>query len=120
MTSKQASKNRWRKGFFGVFSLPKIGCLDLLAGLSYSFLAYFSVTLCHNEGRSAYKKRCRNAPKKLAILKQLRTNLKAKHEKGAGTPFPRVPAPLHPWPVRWTQYGCIHRCQNIRSDRKTR
>ena len=30
-------------------------------------------------------------PKKLAILKQLRTNLKTKHEKGVGTPFPRVP-----------------------------
>jgi len=35
-------------------------------------------------------------PKKLAILKQLRTNLKAKHEKGVGMPFPRVPAQLHP------------------------
>jgi len=35
--------------------------------------------------------------KKLAILKQLQTNLKAKHEKGVGTPFPRIPAPLHPW-----------------------
>jgi len=35
-------------------------------------------------------------PKKLATLKQLRTRFKAKHEKGVGTPFPRVPAPLHP------------------------
>jgi len=34
--------------------------------------------------------------KKLAILKQLQTNLKSKHEKGVGTPFPRVPAPVHP------------------------
>jgi len=30
-------------------------------------------------------------------LKQLRTNLKPKHEKGVGTPFPHVPVPLHPW-----------------------
>jgi len=35
--------------------------------------------------------------KKTAILKQLRTHFKAKHEKGAGTQFPRVPAPLHLW-----------------------
>ena len=33
---------------------------------------------------------------KIAILKQLRTHFKAKREKGVGTPFPRVPAPLHP------------------------
>jgi len=33
----------------------------------------------------------RNAPKKLAILQQLRTHFKEKHEKGVGTPFPRVP-----------------------------
>jgi len=30
-------------------------------------------------------------PKKLAILKQLRTHFKAKYEKGVATPFPRVP-----------------------------
>jgi len=30
-------------------------------------------------------------------LKQLQTHFKAQHEKGVGTPFPRVPAPLHPW-----------------------
>jgi len=35
--------------------------------------------------------------KKLAISKQLQTHFKAKHEKGVGTPFPRVSAPLHPW-----------------------
>jgi len=34
---------------------------------------------------------------KIAILKQLQAHFKAKCEKGAGTPFPRVPAPLHPW-----------------------
>jgi len=33
---------------------------------------------------------------KTAILKQLQTHFKAK--KGVGTPFPRVPAPLHPCP----------------------
>jgi len=33
---------------------------------------------------------------KIAILKQLQTHFKAKREKGVGTPFPRVPAPLHP------------------------
>jgi len=43
------------------------------------------------------KKRCGNAPKKRAFLKQLQTHFKAKHEKGMVTPFPRVPAPLHPW-----------------------
>jgi len=30
-------------------------------------------------------------PKQLAILKQLRTNLKAKHEKGVRTPFHAFP-----------------------------
>jgi len=30
---------------------------------------------------------------------QLQTHFKAKREKGEGTPFPRVPAPLHTWPV---------------------
>jgi len=34
---------------------------------------------------------------KIAILKQLQTHFKAKREKGVGMPFPRVPAPLHPW-----------------------
>jgi len=33
---------------------------------------------------------------KTAILKQLKTRFKAKREKGVTTPFPRVPAPLHP------------------------
>jgi len=33
---------------------------------------------------------------KLAILNQLQIHFKAKHEKGVGTPFPRVPAPLIP------------------------
>jgi len=44
---------------------------------------------------SAYKRGMGTQPKKLAILKQLRTHFKAKLEKGVGTPFPRVPA-LHP------------------------
>jgi len=35
-------------------------------------------------------------PKKLAILKLLRIHFKSKHEKGVGTPFPLVPAPLNP------------------------
>jgi len=30
-------------------------------------------------------------------LKQLQSHFKAKREKGVGTPFPRVPAPLQPW-----------------------
>jgi len=42
-------------------------------------------------------KRFENASRKLAILKQLQIKFKAKHGKGVGTPFPRVPAPLHPW-----------------------
>jgi len=49
------------------------------------------------QGCSANKKGVRTQPKILAILKQLRTHFKAKHEKGAGTPLPRVPTPLHPW-----------------------
>jgi len=32
---------------------------------------------------------------KIATLKQLQTQYKAKREKGVGTPFPRVPTPLH-------------------------
>jgi len=34
---------------------------------------------------------------KMAILIQPKTHFKAKREKGVETPFPRVPAPLHPW-----------------------
>jgi len=37
----------------------------------------------------------------LAILKQLPTHFKANHEKGVGTLFPRVPAPLHPCTSRY-------------------
>jgi len=37
MITQQASNNGWRKGFFGLVCLTKIRCLDLLAGLSYSF-----------------------------------------------------------------------------------
>jgi len=33
---------------------------------------------------------------KIAILKQFRTHFKAKREIGVGTPFPRLPASLHP------------------------
>jgi len=33
----------------------------------------------------------------IEVFKQLPTYFKARREKGAGTPFPRVPAPLHPW-----------------------
>jgi len=42
------------------------------------------------------RKEVRERTKKLAVLKQLQTFFKAKHEKGVGTPFPRVPAPLLP------------------------
>jgi len=31
-----------------------------------------------------------------AIVKQLQTHFKENHEKYVGTPFPCVPAPLHP------------------------
>jgi len=41
-------------------------------------------------------KRCGNASKKIAILKQLKTHFKAKREKDVGTLFSRVPAPLYP------------------------
>jgi len=33
---------------------------------------------------------------KIAILTQLSTHLKARHDEGVGTPFPRVPTQLHP------------------------
>jgi len=33
---------------------------------------------------------------KTSHLKQLQTHFKAKFEKGVGTPFPRIPTPLHP------------------------
>jgi len=36
-------------------------------------------------------------PPRIAILKQLQTHFITKREKGVGTPFPRVPAPLHSW-----------------------
>jgi len=35
-------------------------------------------------------------PKQLAVSQQLQTHIKAKHEKGVGTPFPRVPAHYTP------------------------
>jgi len=47
----------------------------------------------------ANKKDVGTHPKK-AILKQLQTHFEAKREKGVGTPFPRVPAPLHPCPCQ--------------------
>jgi len=40
-------------------------------------------------------KEVRERTQKLAISKQLQTHYKAKFEKGVGTPFPRVLAPLH-------------------------
>jgi len=45
---------------------------------------------------------CGNAPKKTAILKQLQTHFKGKHEKCLGTPFPRVPVPVY--------YSCFLVC----------
>jgi len=52
-------------------------------------------------------------------LKELRTNLETKHEKGVGTPFPRVPDPLHRWSqVRWTQYTYVHRRQTLKVTEK--
>ena len=41
-------------------------------------------------------KKVRERTKKIANLKQLQTHFKAQREKGVGTPFPRVPALLHP------------------------
>jgi len=50
------------------------------------------------QGCSANKKDMGlNASEKIAVLKHLQCHFKAKREKGVGTPFPRVPAPLHPW-----------------------
>jgi len=42
--------------------------------------------------------------KKLAILKQLQTHFQAKHDKGVGTPFLRVPTPPHPYTLQKTAY----------------
>jgi len=51
----------------------------------------------HSQKTSHFKQKgVGTLPEKLANLKQLQTHFKAKHEKGVGTPFPRVPAPLHP------------------------
>jgi len=45
-------------------------------------------------------KRCGNARKKLAILKQLQTHFKAKLEKSVGTPFSPHYAPVCNGPMR--------------------
>jgi len=47
------------------------------------------------QGCSANKKGVGTHPK-IAFLKQLPTHFKAKRQKGVGTSFPLVPAPLHP------------------------
>jgi len=47
------------------------------------------------QGCTANRKGVGTHPK-IAILKQLQTHVKAKNEKGVGTPFLRVPALLHP------------------------
>jgi len=49
-----------------------------------------------SDRNSTKKKGFGTHPKKLAIFKQLRTNLKAKHKKGVGTRFPRVPVQFTP------------------------
>jgi len=49
------------------------------------------------QGFSANKKGVGTHPN-IAILKQLQSHFKGKREKGVGTPFPRVPIPLHPCP----------------------
>jgi len=45
-------------------------------------------------------KRCGNASKETAFLKQFSTHFKAKREKGVGTPLPRFPTPIHPCLIR--------------------
>jgi len=46
-------------------------------------------------GRNVVPKNgCGKASKKIANLKRLSTNFKAKREKGVGTPFPSVSTPL--------------------------
>jgi len=52
-------------------------------------------------------KMCVGTHPKIAILKQLQTHFKTKREKGVGTPFSRIPAPLHPrniYSSMWTFY----------------
>jgi len=63
------------------FSSAKMGWLDLLASTSRDVVL---------------PKKLWERIQKIAILKQLQTHFKAKREKGVGTPFPHVPAPLHP------------------------
>jgi len=60
---------------------PRWGWLDLLASASSDVVL---------------TKKVWERIQKIAILKQLQTHFKAKREKGVGTPFPRVPAQLHP------------------------
>jgi len=55
----------------------------------YFVLAARAQSVCEgvNQGYSANKRGVGTHPKKLAILKQLRTHFKKKHEKGVETPF---------------------------------
>jgi len=62
------------------------------------FLISNNVTLL--QGCSA-KKKVWERSQKLVLLKQLQTHFKAKHEKGVGTPFARVPAPLPTTPLHF-------------------
>jgi len=54
-------------------------------------------------------KRCGKASEEIAILKQFPTHFEAKCEKGVGTPFPRVPAPLHTCIYSINQYRVVHK-----------
>jgi len=70
---------------------------SLCFGFNVGYRALWSIGNGRIQGCSANKKGVGTHPKKLAILKQLRTHFKVKHETGVGTLFPRVPAPLHSW-----------------------
>jgi len=47
-------------------------------------------------------------PKEIDILKQLQTHFKAKRDTGVETPFPGVPAPLHPCLTPLSDQGSVH------------
>jgi len=54
------------------------------------------ITFGHNSRNVVLIKKVWERIQKIDILKQLQTHFNAQREKGVGTPFPRVPAPLHP------------------------
>ena len=64
--------------------------------LNTALLVTDAVLCIRRDAECSVKKKGVGTHPKIAILKQLQSHFKAKCEKGVGTPFPSVPAPLHP------------------------